>query len=62
MYAGSTPDEVIGFFDWPNHSSRTKAPGSIHPLAEMSTRNLPEVKGRPARTANNLAAVYDSNV
>jgi hypothetical protein len=31
--------------------------GSTQPLAEMSTRNLPEGKGRPARKADNLTAL-----
>jgi hypothetical protein len=39
--AGSIPDEVIGFFNWPNPSNRTMALGSIQPLKEISTRNLP---------------------
>jgi hypothetical protein len=43
--AGSNPDEVIGFFDRPNASSRTMALGSTRPLTEMSTRNLPGGKG-----------------
>jgi hypothetical protein len=43
--AGSIPDEIIGFFNWPNPSSRTMPPGSTQPLTEMSTRNLPGVKG-----------------
>jgi hypothetical protein len=34
------PDEV-DFFNLPNPSSRTMAPGSTQPLTEMSTRNLP---------------------
>jgi hypothetical protein len=38
--AGSIPDEVIGFFNLPNHSSRTMTLGSTQPLTEMSTRNL----------------------
>jgi hypothetical protein len=42
---GSMPDEVIGFFNWPNPSGRTMALGSTKPLTEMSTRNLPGVKG-----------------
>jgi hypothetical protein len=33
------PDEV-DFFNLPNPSSRTMAPGSTQPLTEMSTRNL----------------------
>jgi hypothetical protein len=42
---GSIPDEVIGFFNWPNPSSCTMALGLTQPLTEMSTRNLPGVKG-----------------
>jgi hypothetical protein len=37
---------IIGFFNWPNPSSRTMAPGSTQPLTEMSTRNLPAGKGQ----------------
>jgi hypothetical protein len=33
--------------------------GSTQPLREMSTRNLPEGKGRPAREADNLTAICD---
>jgi hypothetical protein len=36
----SIPDEV-DFFNLPNPSSRTVAMGSIQPLTEMSTGNLP---------------------
>jgi hypothetical protein len=32
---------------------------SIQPLTEMSTRNLPGGKGRPARKADNLTAIYE---
>jgi hypothetical protein len=38
---GSNPDEVIGFSNWPNPSSRTMILGSTLPLTEMSTRNHP---------------------
>jgi hypothetical protein len=55
------PDEV-DFFNLPNPSSRTMALGSIQPLTEMSTRNLPGGKRRPARRADNLAAIYEPNV
>jgi hypothetical protein len=41
---GSIP-YVTGFFNWPNPSSHTVALGSTQPLSEMSTRNLPGVKG-----------------
>jgi hypothetical protein len=50
--AGSIPDEVIGFLNWPNPSSRNMVLGSTQPLTEMSTRNLPGGKGRPARKAD----------
>jgi hypothetical protein len=39
-FAGSNPDEVIGFFNRPNPSSRTVALGSTQPLTEMSTSNI----------------------
>jgi hypothetical protein len=35
---------------------------STQPLVEMSTRNLPEGKGRPARKADNLTAICESIV
>jgi hypothetical protein len=33
--------------------------GSTQPLAEMSTRNIPGVKGRPACKADNLTAICE---
>jgi hypothetical protein len=33
--------------------------GSIQPLTEMSTKNLPGAKGLPARKAENLTAIYE---
>jgi hypothetical protein len=39
-------------FNWPNPSSRTMALGSTQPLTEMSTRNLPGGKRRPACKAS----------
>jgi hypothetical protein len=57
--AGSIPDEVVGFFNLPNPSSHTMNLGSTQPLTEMSTRNLPEGKGWPARKADNLTAIYE---
>jgi hypothetical protein len=59
--AGSIPD-VIGFFNWPNPSSRTMALGSTQPLTEMSTRNLPGGKERPAHKPDNLTAIYEPTV
>jgi hypothetical protein len=32
---------------------------STYPLTEMSTKNLPGGKGRPARKADNLTAICD---
>jgi hypothetical protein len=55
--AGSIPDEVIGFFNWANPSSRIMTLRSTQPLAEMSTRNLPWGKGRPARKADILTTI-----
>jgi hypothetical protein len=50
------PDDV-DFFNLPNPSSLTMALGSTQPLREMSTRNLPGGKKRPARRADNLATM-----
>jgi hypothetical protein len=55
------PDEVDSF-NIPNSSSRTVALGSTQPLTKMSTRNLPGGKKRPARRADNLAAICEPNV
>jgi hypothetical protein len=52
--ADSTPDEV----NCPNPSNRTMALGSTQPLKEMSTRNLPGGKRRPARKAD-LTAICE---
>jgi hypothetical protein len=56
------PEGVIGLFNLPNPSSRTMALGSTQPLTEMSTRNLPGVKGRPVRKADNLTAICEPTV
>jgi hypothetical protein len=48
------PDEV-DFFNLPDPSSRTMTLGSTQPLTEMSTRNLPGGKKRPARKGDKLA-------
>jgi hypothetical protein len=55
---GSIPDEVIGFFNWPNLSSRTITPMSTQPLTETSIKNVPVGKGRPAQNAN-LTAICE---
>jgi hypothetical protein len=62
MVAGSIPDEVIGFLNWPIASRGTTALGSTQPLTEMSTRNLPGGKERPARKADNLTAICEPTV
>jgi hypothetical protein len=62
MVMGSIPDEIIGFFNEPNPSSHIMALGSIHPLIEMSTRNLPGGKGQPVRKDDNLTAIYEPTV
>jgi hypothetical protein len=56
---GPIPDKVTEFFFWLNASSRTMVLGLTQPLTEMSTRKLPGIKGRPARKADNLAAICE---
>jgi hypothetical protein len=55
------PDE-LDFTNLPNPSSRTMTLGSTQPLTKMSTRNLPAGKKRPARKADNLTAICESNI
>jgi hypothetical protein len=65
LQAGRAPvriPEEVDFFNLPNPSSRTMALGPTQPLTEMSTRNLPGGKKRPARRADNLTAIYEPNV
>jgi hypothetical protein len=65
LQAGRSPVQVldeVDFFNLPNPSSRTMALGTTQPLTKMSTRNLPAGKKRPARRADNLAAIYEPNV
>jgi hypothetical protein len=52
-------DEVDFFFNLPNPSSQTTAPGSTQPITEISTRNLPGGKKWPARRADNLAYIFE---
>jgi hypothetical protein len=59
---GLIPDEVFEFFNWSNASSHTMALGSTQTLTEMSTMNLPGGKGRPARKADNITAIYEPTV
>jgi hypothetical protein len=65
LQAGRSPVRVsdeVDFFNLPNPSSRTTVLASTQPLTEMTTRNYPEGKKRPARRADNLAAIYEPNV
>jgi hypothetical protein len=55
------PDEV-DFFNLPNPSSCTMDLGSTQPLTKMSTRNVSGGRKRPARSPDNLAAIYVPNV
>jgi hypothetical protein len=55
------PDEV-DIFNLPNSSSSTTALGLTQPLTEMSTRNFPGGKKRPARRAINPAAICEPNI
>jgi hypothetical protein len=57
--AGSSPDEVIEFFNWPNSSSHTRALWLTQSLREMSTRNLPGGKGWAACKAENLTPICE---
>jgi hypothetical protein len=41
-------------------SNRTVALVSTQSLTEMSTRNIPGGKGRPARKSDNLTTIFES--
>jgi hypothetical protein len=65
LQAGTSPVRVlyeVDFFNLPNPSSRTTVLGSTQPLTEMSARKFPGGKKRPARRADNLAAICVPNV
>jgi hypothetical protein len=65
LQAGKSPVRVpdeVDFFNLPTPSSRTMALGLTQPLTEMSTRNISEVKKRPVRRADNLAAICEPSV
>jgi hypothetical protein len=58
--AGSTPDEVIGSFSIDLILPAILRPwGSIQPVTEMGTRNLPGGIEPPARKAENLTAICE---
>jgi hypothetical protein len=63
LQAGMSPVRFfmrsLDFFNLHNISSRIIALGSTQPVREMSTRNLPGCKGRPARKADNLPAICE---
>jgi hypothetical protein len=62
LQAGRLPvrvPEEVDFFNLINSSSRTMALG---PQTEMSTMNVPGGKKWPARRADNLTAICESNV
>jgi hypothetical protein len=54
-----SPVQVPHKVDFFNPSNRTVALGSTQPLTEMSTRNLPGGKKRPARRVDNLTAICE---
>jgi hypothetical protein len=49
--ASLNPDEVVGFFQFTNPSSRTVAIGLTHFLTEMITKNI------PGSSADNIHAI-----
>jgi hypothetical protein len=56
------PMRSLKFSVYLKPSSRTMVTRSAQPLTEMSTRNLPGGKGRPARKGDNLIAICEPNV
>jgi hypothetical protein len=54
-------DEIIGFINLPNPSSRTMAQGSTQPLTEMGTWNLPGGKRAAGGNvqADNLTTIFE---
>jgi hypothetical protein len=65
LQAGRSSIRVLDrwiFFNLRNYTNRIMALGSTQPLTDMSTRNLPGSKKRPARRANNLVAIWEPNV
>ena len=56
---GSIPGVTIWIFHWCNPSGRTIALGSTQPLTEISTKNIPGGKRRPAHRADNLDTCAD---
>jgi hypothetical protein len=59
---GSNPDQVIVCFQLTYFFQPHMAPWSIQLLTEMSTRDLPGSKGRPARKDDNITAIYEPTI
>jgi hypothetical protein len=59
LQIGTSPVQVPDKVDFFNPSNCTLALGSTQPQTEMSTRNLPGGKRRPARRADNLTAICE---
>jgi hypothetical protein len=57
--AGLIPDEMDLFFNLHKPSKSTMALGSTQPLTEITARNLPAGKGRPAQKADNLTTICE---
>jgi hypothetical protein len=53
------PMRSLEFSNLPSASSRIMALGSTQLLTEMSTRNHPGGKGRPARKIDNVTAICE---
>jgi hypothetical protein len=59
----SLSHDEMDFFNLPNPSSCTMAPGSTQPLTEISTKNIPGGgKVQPAHKADNLTAICELTV
>jgi hypothetical protein len=56
------PDEVTGFFQLTQPFPPQYGPGVDQPLTEMITRNHLGGKGRPARGADDITAIWEQIV
>jgi hypothetical protein len=62
-FAGSIPDEVIGFFLWSKSFQPPYGPrGQLSFVTEMSTRNLAGGKGQLVHKAGSLTTICESIV
>jgi hypothetical protein len=57
---GSNPDEVIGFFSW--HNRPHYVPGVDTASNRNEYQDLPGVKGRPERKADNVIDICEAIV